>query len=124
ALLVEGLEPRGRHCLSIGSAGDNSFALLAAGAASVTAVEMNAAQTACIEIRTAAYLAPDHPELPGLIGSRPSGRRDELYARCRDRLPEPAKKFWDENPNAIRKGIGDCGKFENYFRIFRRVVLP
>ena len=36
-LLTEALLPAGRACLSIGSAGDNSFALLAAGARSVTA---------------------------------------------------------------------------------------
>lgn len=123
-LLIEGLEPRGRHCLSIGSAGDNSFALLAAGAASVTAVEMNPAQTACIELRKAAYLELDHAEFLQLIGSRPSERRSGLYARCRITLPPAARDFWDRHPDAVREGIGGCGKFENYFRIFRRVVLP
>lgn len=124
ALLLAALEPRGRHCLSIGSAGDNSFALLAAGAASVTAVEMNPAQTACIELRKAAYLGLDHGAFLELIGSRPSERRADLYGRCRDLLPGPARAFWDRNPDAVAGGIGGCGKFENYFRLFRRRVLP
>jgi hypothetical protein len=38
-LLTAALAPSGKHCLSIGSAGDNSFALLAGGAASVTIAE-------------------------------------------------------------------------------------
>ncbi len=45
-VLVEALRPAGRTCLSIGSAGDNSFALLAAGARHVHVAEMNPAQVA------------------------------------------------------------------------------
>ena len=52
-ILVKALDVAGRECLSIGSAGDNSFALLACGATSVTAVEMNPAQVVCIELRKA-----------------------------------------------------------------------
>ncbi|WP_367872375.1 DUF3419 family protein [Luteolibacter sp. Populi] len=123
-LLVEALKPAGRNCLSIGSAGDNSFSLLAAGAASVTAVEMNPAQVACIELRKAAYLALDHPAFLELHGSRPSSRRAELYAACRELLPQEARAFWDTKPDDIAGGIGGCGKFENYFRLFRSKVLP
>lgn len=62
-ILIEGLRVHeGRRCLSIGSAGDNSFALLAAGARHVTAVEMNPAQIACIELRRKAYLELDYPD--------------------------------------------------------------
>lgn len=61
-ILIEALKVHeGRRCLSIGSAGDNSFALLAAGASHVTAVEMNLAQIACIELRKNAYLELDYP---------------------------------------------------------------
>ena len=123
-LLTEALLPAGRACLSIGSAGDNSFALLAAGARSVTAVEMNAAQIACIELRRAAYLTLDHAELLELMGSRPSGRRMELYRACRGELPRSVCDFWDALPVEIENGIGSAGKFERYFRLFRKWVLP
>jgi S-adenosylmethionine-diacylglycerol 3-amino-3-carboxypropyl transferase len=123
-LLVAGLEPAGRHCLSIGSAGDNSFALLAAGAASVTAVEMNAAQIACIELRRAAYLTLEHGEFLELLGSRPSARRSALYLACRDKLPVEARAFWDAKPDAVADGIASAGKFERYFETFRKRVLP
>jgi S-adenosylmethionine-diacylglycerol 3-amino-3-carboxypropyl transferase len=123
-LLIKALLPANRHCLSIGSAGDNSFSLLAAGAASVTAVEMNPAQVACIELRKAAYLTLDHPAFLELHGSRPSIRRPALYAACRDLLPDAARAFWDAHSDSIAQGIGGCGKFENYFRLFRSRVLP
>ena len=123
-LLVAGLEPAGRHCLSIGSAGDNSFALLAAGAASVAAVEMNAAQIACIELRREAYLTLEHGEFLELLGSRPSSRRTALYQACREKMPAEARAFWDARPDAIAEGIGSAGKFERYFETFRKRVLP
>ncbi|MES2440193.1 MAG: DUF3419 family protein [Verrucomicrobiota bacterium] len=123
-LLAEALEPAGRDCLSIGSAGDNSFALLAAGAASVTAVEMNAAQIACIELRRAAYLTLEHGEFVGLLGSRPSPDRMKLYRACRERLPAEVRAFWDAMPEAVEHGIGSAGKFERYFALFRNWILP
>ena len=123
-LLTASLLPAGRHCLSIGSAGENSFALLAAGAASVTAVEMNPAQIACIELRKTAYLHLDHPALLELIGSRPSDRRAALYQKVRSELPETVRAFWDARPEAVAGGIGSAGKFERYFATFRHRVLP
>lgn len=123
-LLSAGLKPQARHCLSIGSAGDNSFALLAAGAASVTAVEMNAAQIACIELRRAAYLNLDHGEFLELLGSRQSGKRETLYRACREKLPSEVLTFWDARLDSVRDGIGSAGKFERYFATFRKFVLP
>lgn len=123
-LLAAALKPQGRHCLSIGSAGDNSFSLLANGAASVTAVEMNAAQIACIELRRAAYLTLDHAEFLELLGSRPSARRWDLYQACRGCLPDEARAFWDAKPREVRQGVAGAGKFEDYFAKFRKLVLP
>ena len=123
-LLLQGLEPAGRDCLSIGSAGDNSFALLAGGAKSVTAVEMNPTQVACIELRRAAYLNLNHEEFLELHGSRPSERRTVLYQRCRNSMEGSARAFWDARLYEIEGGIGGCGKFENYFHVFRTYVLP
>ncbi|MES2997431.1 MAG: DUF3419 family protein [Verrucomicrobiota bacterium] len=124
ALFARALEPSGRNCLSIGSAGDNSFALLALGANHVTAVEMNPAQTACIHLRAAAYQCLSHPEFLELLGSRPSSRRKELYGKCRTSLDVGTRHFWDAKPAAVADGIAGCGKFEHYFHLFRRFVLP
>ena len=124
ALLTEALAPAGKRCLSIGSAGDNSFALLAGGAASVTVVEMNPAQIECIELRKSAYLSLDHQGFLELLGSRPSTRRAFLYQSCRDNLPSTVRDFWDAKNNEIEAGIASAGKFERYFEKFRNLVLP
>ena len=123
-LLTAALKPSGRHCLSIGSAGDNSFALLADGAATVTAVEMNAAQIACIELRRAAYLSLNHKEFLSLFGSRASSNRIAIYQKCRALLPKEIRSFWDARPFDIERGVAGVGKFENYFAMFRKFVMP
>lgn len=123
-VLIAAMQPLGRHCVSIGSAGDNSFSLLAAGALSVNVVEMNPAQIACIELRRAAYLVLEHQEFLELLGSRPSADRWLIYQKCRAIMHPTSREFWDTRADLVRSGIGAAGKFENYFRLFRERILP
>lgn len=115
-----------KHCLSIGSAGDNSFSLLAAGAKSVHVVEMNPAQIACIKLRRAAYLCLDHPGFLALLGetTAPAAQRHALFQRCIPQLDTASIAYWNHNPIAINQGFARDGKFENYFTLFRNRVLP
>jgi len=84
-ILVKALKVHeGRRCLSIGSAGDNSFALLAAGASHVTAVEMNPAQIACINLRKHAYLNLSYPEF--LTRIRVRGKFERYFDLFRTRV--------------------------------------
>ena len=124
-VLLLALDPRpGQVCLSIASAGDNALALLTRGPARVIAVDLNPAQLACLELRVAAYRELAHGELLELIGSRPSQRRVELFRRCHPQLSARARTFWESHECEIARGIGGAGKFERYFRIFRRSVMP
>ncbi len=126
-VLLRGMDVRpGDACLSICSAGDNTLALLTKDPAKVVAIDLSPAQIACLQLRISAYRTLEHAELLELIGSRPSDRRIDLYRRCRDRggLAPDAARFWDALAPHIARGIGDAGKFESYFRVFRRWVLP
>jgi S-adenosylmethionine-diacylglycerol 3-amino-3-carboxypropyl transferase len=124
-VLLAGLDVRpGDTCLSIASAGDNTLALLAQQPGRVIALDLSEAQLACLELRVAAYRALSHSELLELIGSRPSNCREELYRRCRNQLSPAVRSFWDAQRAAIEAGIGGAGKFERYFALFRRRVLP
>ena len=106
------------------SAGDNTFALLARSPDYVLAIDLNLAQLACLELRVAAYRSLQYGELLALIGSRPSDHRIRLYHECRKHLSTRAADFWDSHPKLIENGVGDAGKFERYFRLFRKYVLP
>jgi S-adenosylmethionine-diacylglycerol 3-amino-3-carboxypropyl transferase len=46
------------------------------------------------------------------------------YSVLRGDLPADAAAFWDSNAAVIERGIMHTGKFESYFRLFRRWVLP
>ena len=124
-VLLDGLDVRsGDACVCVASAGDNALALLTRNPACVAAVDLNPAQLACLELRVAAFRTLTHPELLELMGSRPSKRREELYARCRPLLTPAVRRFWDARRSAIVSGIGAAGRFERYLALFRRWVLP
>jgi S-adenosylmethionine-diacylglycerol 3-amino-3-carboxypropyl transferase len=124
-ILLEALDVRpGDTCVSIASAGDNTLALLTRAPARVIALDLSAAQLACLELRVAAYRTLEHPELLELVGSRTSTQRAGLYKRCRSHLTPAMRAFWDARPEAVAAGIGGAGKFERYLALFRRRVLP
>jgi S-adenosylmethionine-diacylglycerol 3-amino-3-carboxypropyl transferase len=124
-VLLPALDLRADHiCLSIASAGDNTLALLSQSPTRVIAIDLSAAQLACLALRVAAYQELEHHELLELIGSRASQRREVLYRRCRKLLSLEVRAFWDAHPDDIADGIGGAGKFERYFALFRHRVLP
>ncbi len=124
-VLLQALDVRpGQTCLSIASAGDNTLALLSKNPDRVIAVDLSPAQLACLELRVAGYRELSHVELLELIGSVASDRRSRLYQRCRPQLSPTVRDYWDSQPAAIAGGIGAAGKFERYFALFRKRVLP
>ena len=125
-VLVAGLgDQRGKSLVSICSAGDNALAMLTLDPARVVAVDISAAQIECLKIRVAAFRMLDHPALLELLGSRPSSRRAALLDRVAATLPDASQVFWASLREAVvRHGLGGVGRFERYFRIFRRLVLP
>ena len=60
-ILCNALEPaEGKRFLSVASAGDNSFSLIAGGA-TVVAADLSLAQLACVELRREAFRIPPPP---------------------------------------------------------------
>ncbi|HEV2130722.1 MAG TPA: DUF3419 family protein [Longimicrobiaceae bacterium] len=125
-VLCEALAPvaEAGRLLSVASAGDNVLALLTLDPAEVVAVDLSAAQLACLELRIAAFRRLDDTGLHAFLGVTPSETRHAIYRRLRFDLTRQARAFWDAQPEAIRTGIIHAGKFERYLRTFRRRVLP
>ena len=48
----------------------------------------------------------------------------KVYRRLAGSLSAPSRAFWDEHGDLIKQGIIHVGKFEGYFRIFRKWILP
>ncbi len=123
-ILREALDPGpGDRVLSIASAGDNALELLSTGA-EVVAVDLSRPQLACLDLRAAAFGNLDYEDLLAFLGVRPSDDRRNTYRAIRHDLAEPSSEFWDAHTDVIDGGIIFGGKFEDYFALFRRRVLP
>lgn len=119
-VLCDALRPApGKRMLAIASAGDNAFALLAEGA-EVVAADLSAAQLALVELKRAAIRALSDEEVLAFLGVRPSDDRLRVY-RSLDLPPEARALLKEED---VANGVIHAGRFEGYFRLFRRYVLP
>lgn len=125
-VLVDALGPQqGKTLVSICSAGDNALAMLLLDPAKVIAIDLSPAQIACLKARIAAYRVLDHQGFIELLGSRPSKRRRELLTTVISNLDPEMQAFWSARQDeVVRHGLGGVGKFERYFRIFRKYLLP
>lgn len=113
---------RGR-LLSIASGGDNVLALLTLDPQEVVAVDLSAAQLACLQLRMAAFRRLRRAELHAFLGVLPSPYRLATYTGLRPDLPEPARAFWDAHLAQIEHGLVHAGKFERYLKAFGTGVL-
>jgi len=125
--LLLGVLPPAARCLSIASAGDNSFSLLCGDVDSVTAFDLNSAQLDLCALKAAAFRTLEHPEFLRFLGfATASG--DDRIALYRDKVraalaPSAAARY-DADQSTIAGGVVDAGKFESYFRIFANRILP
>ncbi len=126
-LLLLGALPPGARCLSIASAGDNSFSLLTGDVEEVVAFDLNPTQLALCALKKAAFQTLDHPAFVKFLGfapAEPGERRDVYRSRVRAALPPAVAAHYDARPALIDGGVVEGGKFEAYFRIFANRVLP
>ena len=123
-LLIEALDTKeGDIVLSIASAGDNAFALLAQNPAMVYAVDLSFAQIACCELRRAMYRQLSHKEHL-IFGGVIRGEMDRTVVFKKLDLPRDVREYWEYNMALIESGFMIQGKFERYFKLFREKVLP
>ena len=123
-ILGEALKPSpGKRILSIASGGDNVLALAAAGA-EVVAADLSRAQLACCELKMAAIRRFDHADTLAFLGLRPSTMRVDRFAELRRGLSQSGRDYWDTHQDAVERGIVHAGRFETYFQVFRRRLLP
>lgn len=126
-ILLAGLQVRtGDVCLSIASGGENSLSLLSGSPSKVVAVDCNPSQLACLELKAAAFRNLTHEEMLRFLGSQPAtaAERREAYTFCAPDLAPATARYWRENLHLLEAGINSGGKFENYFRMFRQLLLP
>ncbi len=110
--------------VSIASAGDNSLALLLDEPKTVIALDLSEPQIALCELKAAAIAELSWEEFAMLMGARRGGDRRELYEMVKGQMTPLARSYWDAHLEVIAAGVIHSGKFERYFALFRRWVLP
>lgn len=124
-VLLRGLNPDpGSRILSIGSAGDNSFSLLTTQPELVVAVDVNPIQLFLIELKRAAIQELSYEEVLQFLGFRPCENRLQFFDQIKQTLSEDCLNYWEQHRDQLSLGIITQGKFEGYFQLFVRRVLP
>ena len=123
-ILLEALDiHKGETGISVASAGDNTLAMLIKEPKHIYAFDLNPTQLYCCELKIACFKCLSYKDMLTFLGVR-RGERLSLYSRLRESLSEAARAYFDSHPDIIGNGIIHCGKFENYFRIFRNYIIP
>jgi len=124
-ILLTGLStPSQARILSIGSAGDNSFSLLSRDPSLVVAVDVNAVQLYLIELKKMAIKHMEYDEVVAFLGYTDSSKRMQMFDTIKQHLSSEARNYWEGHAAMIDEGIIHQGKFEKYFQLFVKRVLP
>ena len=127
-LLLKGLDAKEGAChLSIGSAGDNSFSLLTTNPSLVVAVDISPVQIYLIALKKAAIRKMSREVYLHFAGFTYKGEdtnRWNQYCEIRKDLSPDARNYWNQNRVIICEGIIYSGKFERYFQLFAKRILP
>jgi S-adenosylmethionine-diacylglycerol 3-amino-3-carboxypropyl transferase len=114
------LESKDVFCVTAG--GGRVLALLLQQPSSITAVDLNPAQSALLELKVAAMRALDHGAYLEFLGVRPAQDRITTYGRIRRSLTDSATRFFDENVKLIDAGILFMGRLERYLANVAKVA--
>lgn len=124
-LLYKNLKPsKGDNILSIASAGDNSLGFLAFDPNLVVAFDVNPTQLFLSELKQKAIQYLDYEDVLKFLGVNGCNDRLLYFNSIQPNLSPDAQVYFKNNLNLIQNGIIYSGKFENYFKLFSRYVLP
>ncbi len=125
SVLLEGLKTaQGGKIFSIASAGDNSFSLLTLNPEMIVAGDLNPIQLYLCELKKLAITHLEDAELIGFLGFTEHNQRIKVYQSIKKELSSEARNYFDQHIIEIEKGIIHAGKFEKYFAMFQKWVLP
>ena len=124
-VLLAALRPMpGDRILSIASGGDNSLSLLVNGPSLVLAADLSPVQLYVTELKREAIRSLEREETLAFLGFSHSENRRRLLSHISGSLSAPARRYWQHHAATVEAGLVSQGRFENYFRIFSRYVLP
>lgn len=125
-LLKKYVKPEMRTILSVGSGLDNSLSFLVHDNVKVYAFDYNPSQVYLGKLKVEAIRnlsRQEYLEFLGVVWIGPE-RMTDLYRSFSHRLPHDVKDYFDSHQFLIEEGLAYCGRFEQYFLLFRNKVFP
>ena len=125
-IMLQALNVRNKVCASIASAGDNTLAMLIDNPKKIYAFDINKTQLYCTELKIACFKCLSYEETLRMLGVKKESKknRKKLYNKISKYISKDANIYFNTHKSIVLNGIIHCGKFENYFRIFRKTVIP
>ncbi len=110
--------------ISVASGGDNSFSMLITDNVLVHAIDINPLQLYVCEIKKHAIKALDYESYLRFLGVHPEPNRWKLFEQFSSNLSNEVLLWANANSKFIQTGIMHHGKFEKYFKLFRKYIMP
>ncbi len=120
--LLDNLEEQ-KNILSICSGGDNTLAMLLKNPKRILAFDLNINQIYLLKLKVCAMQNLKYEEVLILLGVK-DGDAYQEFVKIKNKLKKETREFFTENKNLFKIGIINCGKFENYFQLFRKYICP
>lgn len=110
--------------LSIASAGDNSFTCLLLNPEKVVSIDTNITQVYLVELKKTAIKYLSYEEFLIFLGIK-EGNSVDQYNKLTIYLTKEVKEYFDLHMYLIEEiKLVNCGRFEYYFNLFSKKVLP
>lgn len=134
-LLLESLDIEGKTGISVLSGGDNTLAMLLKNPKKIAAFDINETQIYLFELKRAGFLNLNHQgllTLLGIIRDKHWRFRNKyhdvpawtIFQSLKKDMSKEAFDYFSAHPEFFEKGIVNIGKFEHYFELFQKFVVP
>lgn len=120
--LINTLEEN-KKILSICSAGDNVLGMLTKNPKEIVAFDINETQLNLLNLKIAAFKKLKYEEILILLGIK-KGDSLKLFKKLERTLDKDTYNYFIQNKRILKKGIINSGKFEKYFQLFRKIIIP
>lgn len=122
--LFEALDIENKTGLSVLSAGDNTLALLIKNPKKVVAFDINKTQIYLFNLKKAGFQNLSYEDLISLLGVYETKKSYELFLSLENNMDKESFEYFKVHPEFFEKGIINIGKFEKYFQIFNKKIIP
>jgi len=114
----------GSRIFSIASGGDNALALLLKNPQQLVVADVSQVQFYVTELKVKAIQYLSYTDTLAFLGFEKATNRLLVFHRLKLHLSDECAAYLTANQVLIENGIIHAGKFERYFALFRKYILP